>query len=71
MLIAAIAISLAVGYLIGRLQPWNALDAWAESEVRFYGPWTRGNRIQQATVLAAHSITHPCHSWAALRKGRR
>lgn len=69
MLIAAIG--LVAGYLIGRLQPWNALDAWAENEVRFCGPWARGNRIQQATVLAAHCITHPRHSWAALRKGRR
>ena len=71
MLIAAIVISLAVGYLIGRLRPWNALDVWAENEVRFYGSWARGNRIQQATVLAAHSITHPRRSWGALRKGQR
>lgn len=70
MLIAAIAISLTVGYLIGRLQPWNALDAWAENEVRFYGPWTRGNRWQQLTVLLAHCLTHPRHSWQALHKKR-
>lgn len=70
MLIAAIAASLVVGYLIGRLQPWNTLDAWAEDEVRFYGPWARGNRIQQLIVLAAHGITHPRRSWVALRKSR-
>lgn len=70
MLIAVIVVSLVVGYLIGRLQPWNALDAWAENEVRFYGPWARGNRIQQAAVLTAHSVTHPRRSWGALRKGR-
>lgn len=70
MLIASIAISLTVGYLTGRLQPWNALDAWAEDEVRLSGPWVRGSKAQQATVFVAHCLTHPRHSWQSLRKGR-
>jgi hypothetical protein len=69
-LIAVIVIGPVVGYLIGRLRPWHALDAWAENEVRFYGPWARGNRIQQVIVLVAHGVTHPRRSWEALRKGR-
>lgn len=69
-MLVSIAVAGLVGYLIGRLQPWNALDAWSEDEVRFYGPWTRGNKAQQATVLVAHCITHPRRSWRALRKGR-
>jgi hypothetical protein len=63
-------ISLVVGYLVGRLQPWDALDAWAENEVRFYGPWVRGNKAQQAVVLITHCFTHPRHSWRSLRKSR-
>ena len=70
MLVAITLAALVVGYLIGRLQPWNALDAWAENEVRFYGPWARSNKAKQATVWVAHCVTHPRHSWRALRKGR-
>ncbi|MEU2874447.1 hypothetical protein ABZ769_35530 [Streptomyces olivoreticuli] len=69
MIIAIVAAASVVGYLLGRLQPWSALDVWAENEVRFYGPWTRGNKVQQATVLVARCLTHPRHSWRSLWKG--
>lgn len=64
-------IALAAGYGIGRYQPWNALDAWAEDQVRFMGPWATGNKPQMLAVWAAHWLTHPRHSWRAHRKGRR
>lgn len=68
---AAITLAaLVIGYLVGRLQPWNALDAWAENQVRFHGPWARGSKAQQAAVLVAHCITHPRRSWRSRRKSR-
>lgn len=70
MLTVAVVAALVLGYLIGRLRPWGALVAWAENEVRFFGPWARGNRVQQATLLLAHGLTHPRHSWRSLRKRR-
>lgn len=70
MLVAIALAALIVGYLLGRLQLWNSLDAWAENEVRFYGPWARGTKVQKAALLVAHCLTHPRHSWRALRKSR-
>ncbi|MET7563764.1 hypothetical protein ABZS95_26720 [Streptomyces sp. NPDC005479] len=61
------AVALAVGYLLGRLRPWDRLGNWAADQVRFTGSWVRGGTGRQAVVVLAHAVTAPRTSWRMMR----
>ncbi|MEV7160299.1 hypothetical protein AB0N77_37775 [Streptomyces misionensis] len=61
------AVALAVGYLLGRLRPWQRLGDWAADQVRFTGAWVRGGAGRQAVVVLVHVVTAPRTSWRVMR----
>lgn len=65
----AVAVALALGYLLGRLRPWDRLGNWAADQVRFTGSWLRGGTGRQAVVVLAHAVTAPRTSWRIMRPG--
>lgn len=66
-LIVTAAVALVVGYLVGRVRPWQRLGNWAEDQVRFTGAWVRGGRVRQAVVVLVHVLVRPRTSWHILR----
>ncbi|MFI9176172.1 hypothetical protein [Streptomyces lincolnensis] len=65
--ITAAAVALVVGYLVGRVRPWQRLGDWAEDQVRFTGAWVRGGRARQAAVVLVHVLVRPRTSWHIMR----
>ncbi|MCX5318120.1 hypothetical protein [Streptomyces sp. NBC_00154] len=61
------AVALTVGYLLGRLRPWDRLGNWAADQVRFTGAWVQGGTGRQAVVVLAHAITAPRTTWNMMR----
>ncbi len=61
------AAALAVGYLLGRLRPWQRLGDWAADQVRHAGAWVRGGFGRQAVVVLVHAVTAPRTSWRIMR----
>ncbi|MFJ5802702.1 hypothetical protein [Streptomyces decoyicus] len=57
-MIALITAALAVGYVLGRLRPWDRLDTWLWRRLTFGGRWTRTRR-GQLTVLAVDALVRP------------
>lgn len=65
-LLTTAAAALAVGYLLGRLRPWQHLGHWAGDQVRFAG-WADGGFILRLAVAVAFTLTQPQESWRVLR----
>ncbi|MFH8796912.1 hypothetical protein [Streptomyces sp. NPDC017941] len=61
------AAALTVGYLLGRLRPWQRLGDWAADQVRHAGTWAWGGAGRQAVVVLVHAVTAPRTSWRILR----
>jgi hypothetical protein len=61
------AVALALGYLLGRLRPWDRLGNWAADQVRFTGAWVLGGAARQAVVVLVHAVTAPRTSWRIMR----
>ncbi|GAA4694041.1 hypothetical protein [Streptomyces youssoufiensis] len=59
--------TLAAGYLLGRLRPWQRLGDWAADQVRFTGACVRGGVARQAVIVLAHAVTAPRTSWRIMR----
>ncbi|MEU7597316.1 hypothetical protein AB0B79_30430 [Streptomyces sp. NPDC039022] len=64
-LLAAAAL-LAAGYALGRVRPWDRLDAWVWRRFVLGGPWTHTRRGQLVT-LAAHALVRPAATVRAWR----
>lgn len=60
---AAAVAALLVGYILGRLRPWQALGDWAADELHFTGRWATGSRARQAVLTAALFASEPRRSW--------
>ncbi|WP_407553104.1 hypothetical protein QOM21_23985 [Streptomyces sp. Pv4-95] len=58
MMAALIAAALVVGYVLGRLRPWDRLDTWLWRRLAFGGRWTRTRR-GHLTVLVVHALVRP------------
>ncbi|MFF9089910.1 hypothetical protein ACF1BE_26550 [Streptomyces sp. NPDC014991] len=60
-------ITLAAGYLLGRLRPWQRAGDWAADQVHFTGTWVRGGSGRQAVVVLVHVVTAPRTSLRIMR----
>lgn len=58
----AAAAALAVGYVLGRVRPWDRLDTWVWHRFAFMGEWTK-SKPQQVLTMAAHILVRPRISW--------
>ncbi|MFB6990873.1 hypothetical protein ACFC0C_25060 [Streptomyces sp. NPDC056178] len=67
MSVVVTAAALAVGYLLGRLRPWQRAGDWAADQVRFTGPWACGGFGRQAVVVLVHVVAAPRTSWRIMR----
>lgn len=61
------AAALAVGYVLGRVRPWDRLDTWVWRRLAFGGAWTR-SRPQQVLTLVVHVLVRPRASWNSWRR---
>ncbi|MFI1328249.1 hypothetical protein ACH4TI_33895 [Streptomyces rochei] len=59
--------ALAAGFLLGLLRPWHRAGYWAADQVRFTGPWVRGDFGRQTVVVLVNVVTAPCTSWRLVR----
>nr|WTB28172.1 hypothetical protein OG781_00060 [Streptomyces sp. NBC_00830]WTB35911.1 hypothetical protein OG781_46525 [Streptomyces sp. NBC_00830] len=60
--------ALTVGWMLGRLRPWQHLGNWTADQVRFAGYWVQDGTGRQIVVVqdhAAHQLAHDA------RPGRR
>jgi len=51
-------VSLAVGYLLGRVRPWDRLDTWVWRRMTFGGPWAQ-SRPQVYLTFCVHAFVRP------------
>ncbi|WP_329309633.1 hypothetical protein [Streptomyces sp. NBC_01262] len=49
--VVVVAVALALGYLFGRLRPWERLGDWAADQVSYGGSWVQGSTARQAVVV--------------------
>ncbi|HBF82469.1 MAG TPA: hypothetical protein DD420_21830 [Streptomyces sp.] len=65
---AVVAVAaLALGYLAGRVRPWQRLGNWAEDQLRFTGSWVHGGAAKQASLAVVHGLTRPRTTMRILR----
>ncbi|MFI0929607.1 hypothetical protein ACH4TP_37650 [Streptomyces sp. NPDC021012] len=68
MLTTAIAVtSLAAGYVLGRVRPWDLLDTWVWRRFTFMGAWTE-SKPQAVLTIAAHVLVRPRVSYDIWRR---
>lgn len=58
--------ALAVGYVLGRIRPFDQLDTWLWRRLTFGGPWVHSRR-HQVLVFAVHVLVRPAASVRAWR----
>jgi hypothetical protein len=64
---AAVTAGLAVGYLLGRIRPWDRLDTFVWRQFAFGGPWTR-TKPRQAVIAVLHALVRPLVTLSILRQ---
>jgi hypothetical protein len=50
--------ALALGYVLGRVRPFDQLDTWVWRRMTFGGPWVH-SRTQRILTFAAHGLVRP------------
>jgi hypothetical protein len=58
--------ALLVGYLLGRIRPWDRLDDWLWRRLAFGGRWTE-SLWQTYLTFAVHAVVRPAKTWRAWR----
>ncbi|MFH8581607.1 hypothetical protein [Streptomyces zaomyceticus] len=63
----AVLAALAVGYVLGRVRPWDRLDTWVRRRFTFMGAWTE-SKPQTVLTIAAHVLVRPRVSYGIWRR---
>lgn len=63
-LLGTSAACLLVGYLLGRVRPWDRLDTWVWRRMTFGGPWTQ-SKWQCYLTFWVHAAVRPVQTWHA------
>lgn len=64
--LAAAALALALGYLLGRVRPWARYTAWAGHQAH-RGRWWVATRPRRALVRLSMALTAPAYTWHVWR----
>ncbi|MFF7130020.1 hypothetical protein [Streptomyces sp. NPDC008240] len=58
----ALAAALAVGYILGRVQPYTRLADWANWELRWHADRWLSSRLRQTALLGLLLVTAPVNT---------